>query len=154
MTQLAQPIMEKGDAKLIRKAFCLAITAYGSKKHISGKFYMHYAIEVGQIVINKIGLGTTSLICTLLHKAVQDRSVTLDEIKKELGPKTMQTIIGLNKLTAIFKINNSVEAKDLKKLLLTIFDDLKIILISIAEQLQNMRTLSSIPKKTEIQNHY
>ena len=136
---------DKSDKKIIRKAFDLAVNAHKDMRRKSGEPYIYHPIAVAHIAAKEIGLGTTSIICALLHDVVEDTDYTLDDIEKIFGKKVSQIIDGLTKIQDVFNKNVSLQAENFKKMLLTLSDDVRVILIKLADRLHNMRTLDSMP---------
>ena len=136
---------DKSDKKIIRKAFDLAVNAHKDMRRKSGEPYIYHPIAVAHIAAKEIGLGTTSIICALLHDVVEDTDYTLDDIEKIFGKKVSQIIDGLTKIQDVFDKNVSLQAENFKKMLLTLSDDVRVILIKLADRLHNMRTLDSMP---------
>jgi len=135
----------KSDKKNIRKAFDIAVNAHKDMRRKSGEPYIYHPIAVAHIAAKEIGLGTTSIICALLHDVVEDTDYTLNDIEKKFGKKTTQIIDGLTKIQDVFDKNVSMQAENFKKMLLTLSDDVRVILIKLADRLHNMRTLDAMP---------
>jgi len=139
------------DKKLIRKAFNIAVTAHKDMRRKSGEPYIYHPLDVAQIIVQEIGLGTTSVICALLHDVVEDTDYTLADIEALFGSKISRIIDGLTKIEDIFdQANLSIQAENFKKILLTLSDDVRVILIKLADRLNNMRTLDSMPKDKQL----
>ncbi len=129
----------------IRKAFKLAVTAHKDMRRKSGEPYIYHPIEVARIAAADIGLGATSIICALLHDVVEDTNYTLDDIKEIFGETVMQIIDGLTKIEGVMDMKTpSMQAENFRKILLTLADDVRVILIKLADRLHNMRTLDSM----------
>lgn len=150
LLRLAQPRMKKGDDKRIRHAFELALDAHKHMRRKSGEPYIHHPIAVAKIVAGDMGLGTTSVICALLHDTVEDTELTLEDIKKEFGNTAAKIIDGLTKISKISHQTASVQAENYRKILLTLSDDIRVILIKIADRLHNMRTLDGQNRKNQL----
>ncbi len=135
--------------EIITKAFNFANQAHKGVKRRSGEPYIMHPIAVAQIVCEEIGLGSTSICCALLHDVVEDTDYTVEDIENIFGPKVAQIVDGLTKISGgIFGDRASAQAENFKKLLLTMSDDIRVILIKIADRLHNMRTLGSmLPNK-------
>ena len=134
--------------KLIRKAFDIALDAHKDQRRKSGEPYIYHPIEVAKIVANEIGLGATSIACALLHDVIEDSEYTYDDIKKIFGEKIADIVNGLTKISVMNHQNISVQSENYRKLLLTLSEDFRVILIKIADRLHNMRTLESMaPEK-------
>ena len=135
--------------EIITKAFNFAKQAHKGVKRRSGEPYIMHPIAVAQIACSEIGLGSTSICAALLHDVVEDTDYTVEDIENLFGPKIAQIVDGLTKISGgIFGDRASAQAENLKKLLLTMNDDIRVILIKIADRLHNMRTLGSmLPNK-------
>ncbi|MFN5181616.1 MAG: RelA/SpoT family protein [Bacteroidota bacterium] len=142
--------MEKGDKELIRKAFEVALEAHKNMRRKSGEPYIFHPIAVAMICVEEIGLGTTSIVCSLLHDTVEDTDVTLEDIKGMFGEKVAKIIDGLTKISGVFDHSSSLQAENFKKMMLTLSDDIRVILIKIADRLHNMRTLDSMKRDKQI----
>jgi len=142
---------EKGDKELIRKAFDLALEAHSDMRRKSGEPYIYHPIAVARICAEEIGLGTTSIVCALLHDTVEDTHITLEDIRHAFGPKVAQIIDGLTKISGVFdNRTNSIQAENFRKMLLTLSEDVRVILIKLADRLHNMRTLDSMSRKGQM----
>ena len=131
---------------LITKAFNFARQAHKGVRRLSGEPYIMHPIAVAQIACSEIGLGSTSICSALLHDVVEDTDYTVEDIENIFGPKIAQIVNGLTKISGgIFGEQASAQAENFKKLLLTMSDDIRVILIKIADRLHNMRTLESQP---------
>jgi len=143
--------MEKGDKQQIRKAFDLALDAHKDMRRKSGEPYIYHPLAVAQICAEEIGLGTTSIVCALLHDTVEDTDVTLEDIRHGFGNKVAQIIDGLTKISGVFdQTTNSIQAENFRKMLLTLSEDVRVILIKLADRLHNMRTLDSMSRKNQM----
>ena len=140
----------KKDKKEIRKAFNLAVEAHKDMRRKSGEPYIFHPIAVAHIAAKEIGLGTTSIICALLHDVVEDTDYTLQNIEKSFGKKVSQIIDGLTKIQDVFDKNVSLQAENFRKMLLTLSDDVRVILIKLADRLHNMRTLDNMTKSKQL----
>ena len=142
--------MTGAERKQIRLAFEMAVDAHKNMRRKSGEPYIIHPLRVAQIVVNEMGLGATAAICALLHDVVEDTELTLDDIKREFGIKVSRIIDGLTKVSGVFNLTSSIQAENFKKLLLTLADDVRVILIKIADRLHNMRTMDSMPRKKQL----
>jgi guanosine-3',5'-bis(diphosphate) 3'-pyrophosphohydrolase len=140
----------KEDKKEIRKAFNLAVEAHKNMRRKSGEPYIYHPIAVAHIAAKEIGLGTTSIICALLHDVVEDTDYSLNDIEKLFGEKVAKIIDGLTKIQDVFDKNVSMQAENFRKMLLTLSDDVRVILIKLADRLHNMRTLEAMPKAKQL----
>lgn len=140
-----------GDMELIGKAFDLANKAHINMRRRSGEPYIIHPIEVAKIVNHEIGLGAKSIASALLHDVVEDTEYTLDDIRMHFGVKIASIIDGLTKISGTYNNeNNSLQAENFRKMLLTLSDDLRVILIKTADRLHNMRTLDSLPERKKM----
>lgn len=137
-----------GDHELIEKAFRLANEAHWNMRRKSGEPYVIHPICVAKIVNQEIGLGARSIATALLHDVVEDTEYTLNDVEREFGPKIASLIDGLTKISGTYnkETSTSMQAENFRKMLLTLSDDLRVILIKIADRLHNMRTLESMPE--------
>lgn len=143
-TYLASRHRKKID--IINKAFNFARQAHKGVKRLSGEPYILHPIAVAQIACEEMGLGSTSISAALLHDVVEDTDYTVEDIENIFGPKIAQIVDGLTKISGgIFGEHASAQAENFKKLLLTMSDDIRVILIKICDRLHNMRTLASQP---------
>ncbi|MBS1525577.1 MAG: bifunctional (p)ppGpp synthetase/guanosine-3',5'-bis(diphosphate) 3'-pyrophosphohydrolase, partial [Bacteroidetes bacterium] len=141
---------DKKDRKLIRKAFELALESHKDMRRKSGEPYIYHPIAVAQIAAEEIGLGPTSVVCALLHDVVEDTDVTLDDIERMFGKKVALIIDGLTKISGVFDTNSSLQAENFRKMLLTLADDVRVILIKLADRLHNMRTMEFMPRDKQL----
>lgn len=136
-----------GDRELIEKAFRFANEAHRDMYRNSGEPYIIHPINVARIVNQEIGLGAKSVSAALLHDVVEDTGIPLEEISKHFGPKIASLIDGLTKISGTYnKETNSLQAENFRKMLMTLSDDFRVILVKIADRLHNMRTLDSMPE--------
>lgn len=142
--------MTTSERRQIRLAFEMAVDAHKDMRRKSGEPYIIHPLKVSQIVVNEMELGATAAICALLHDVVEDTELTLDDIKREFGIKVARIIDGLTKVSGVFDLTSSIQAENFKKLLLTLADDVRVILIKIADRLHNMRTMDSMPRKKQL----
>ncbi len=142
--------LEKGDKLLIRKAFEISMEAHKDMRRKSGEPYIYHPIEVAHICAEEIGLGTTSVVCALLHDVVEDTDLTLDDIKGLFGEKVAKIIDGLTKMSGVFDQTSSLQVENFRKMLLTLSDDIRVILIKLADRLHNMRTLESMKRDKQL----
>lgn len=135
---------DAADKLLIRKAFDLAHEAHKDMRRKSGEPYIIHPLAVAQIVAEEVGLGTTSIVAAILHDTVEDTEVTLEDIENLFGSKVARLVDGLTKISGVFDQSSSIQAENFRKMLLTMSDDIRVILIKIADRLHNMRTLGSL----------
>ncbi len=139
------------DKKLIRKAFDVAVGAHQDQRRKSGEAYIFHPIAVAKIVASEIGLGATSIAAALMHDVVEDTDITIAEIEKMFNPKVAQLVEGLTKISQVQKdLNISMQAENFRKMLLTLNDDVRVILIKLADRLHNMQTMDSMPEPKQI----
>jgi GTP pyrophosphokinase len=146
----AKPFLKKGDTAQIKKAFKTSLEAHAGMRRKSGEPYIFHPLEVAQICVDEIGLGTTSVVSALLHDVVEDTEISLMEIEKDFGPKVSKIIDGLTKISGVFEQGSSEQAENFRKMLLTLSDDVRVILIKLADRLHNMRTLESMPRNKQL----
>lgn len=143
--------ISKEDKAQIRSAFQLALEAHKNMRRKSGEPYIFHPLAVAQICAAEIGLGVTSIICALLHDTVEDTEITLDLVQLKYGEKVARIIDGLTKISGVFdQPDRSIQAENFKKMLLTLSDDVRVILIKLADRLHNMRTLDSMGSKSQL----
>ncbi|MFM7628408.1 MAG: RelA/SpoT family protein [Algoriphagus sp.] len=146
----AKPVLKSGDTKLIKKAFTISLEAHKDMRRKSGEPYIYHPLEVALICVEEIGLGTTSIISALLHDVVEDTDLELEDIERDFGTKVMTIIDGLTKISGVFDYGSSQQAENFRKMLLTLSDDVRVILIKLADRLNNMRTLGSMPRNKQL----
>jgi len=142
--------ISKADKKQIRLAFDMAMEAHKEMRRKSGEPYILHPLSVAQIVAEEIGLGTVAVVCALLHDTVEDTYLTLNDIEKNFGKKAASIIDGLTKISGVFDQSTSVQAENFRKMLLTLSDDVRVILIKLADRLHNMRTLDIMPREKQL----
>ena len=145
-----RPKIKKGDKELLRTAFEMATNAHKTMRRKSGEPYIFHPIAVAMICVDEIGLGVRSTICALLHDTVEDTDITLDDIKSEFGNEIAKIVDGLTKISTVMSANSSQQAENFKKILLTLTDDPRVILIKLADRLHNMRTLDSMKQEKQL----
>ena len=132
------------DTRMIRKAFDVAVEAHKDMRRKSGEPYIYHPIAVARICAEEMGLGATAITCALLHDTVEDTHITLQDVEDLFGPKVRLIIDGLTKIPEVFDENASIQAENFRKMILTISDDIRVVLIKLADRLHNMRTLGSM----------
>ncbi|MEN9696692.1 MAG: hypothetical protein RLZ56_113 [Bacteroidota bacterium] len=145
-----RPKIKKGDKELLRAAFEMATNAHKTMRRKSGEPYIFHPIAVAMICVEEIGLGVRSTICALLHDTVEDTDITLDDIKGEFGNEIAKIVDGLTKISTVMDTNSSQQAENFKKILLTLTDDPRVILIKLADRLHNMRTMDSMKQEKQL----
>jgi GTP pyrophosphokinase len=134
----------KEETKMIRKAFDVAVEAHKDMRRKSGEPYIYHPISVAKICAEEMGLGPTAVVCALLHDTVEDTYITLEDVEELFGSTVRKVIDGLTKIPEVFDENVSIQAENFRKMILTISDDLRVVLIKLADRLHNMRTLDSM----------
>ena len=142
--------LKKGDKELVREAFEIAAEAHKTMRRKSGEPYILHPLAVARICIEEIGLGVRSTICSLLHDTVEDTDVTLEDIERSFGGEITRIVDGLTKISNVIDINASQQAENFKKILLTLTDDPRVILIKLADRLHNMRTMESMKREKQL----
>lgn len=141
----AKPFLKEGDSRLIRKAFNTSMEAHHGMRRKSGEPYIFHPLAVAKICVDEIGLGTTSIVAALLHDVVEDTEWTIQDIERDFGKKIARIIDGLTKISGVFEHGSSQQAENFRKMLLTLSEDVRVILVKLADRLHNMRTLDSMP---------
>lgn len=145
-----RPKLKKGDKELLRHAFEMAADAHKTMRRKSGEPYILHPIAVAMICVEEIGLGVRSSICALLHDTVEDTDITLEDVEREFGTEISRIVDGLTKISNVIDTNTSQQAENFKKILLTLTDDPRVILIKLADRLHNMRTLDSMKREKQL----
>jgi len=136
--------------KRMKTAFYVALEAHETDRRKSGEPYIFHPIAVARICAEEIGLGATSIICALLHDTVEDTEITLDDIEEQFGKQEALIIDGLTKISDVVDNNVSLQAENFRKILLTLSEDVRVILIKIADRLHNMRTIGSMRRDKQL----
>lgn len=144
--------LKKGDRAQVRHAFEMAAEAHLDMRRKSGEPYILHPLAVAQITVQEIGLGVTSAICALLHDTVEDTEVTLEDINRDFDNQCVRIIDGLTKISTVLEETNTStkQAENFKKILLTLAEDPRVILIKLADRLHNMRTLDSMKRDKQL----
>lgn len=145
-----KPKLKPGDKELVRRAFEMAVEAHKTMRRKSGEPYILHPIAVAMICVEEIGLGVRSTICALMHDTVEDTDITLDVVQREFGPEIAKIVDGLTKISNVLDANSSQQAENFKKILLTLTDDPRVILIKLADRLHNMRTMDSMKREKQL----
>ena len=142
----------KGDLKLVRKAFDVALDAHKEMRRKSGEPYIFHPIAVAEIVAAEIGLGAKSIVCALLHDTVEDTELTIEDMRYLFGDRVALIIDGLTKISGVmsFEGDTSLQTENFRKMLLTMSSDIRVILIKLADRLHNMRTLESMRRDKQL----
>jgi GTP diphosphokinase / guanosine-3',5'-bis(diphosphate) 3'-diphosphatase len=150
LLRLSKPFLKGDDAKQIKKAFFMSLDAHKNMRRRSGEPYIFHPLAVAQICVEEIGLGTTSIIAALLHDVVEDTELEIDDLERHFGPKLAKIIDGLTKISGVFEYGSSEQAENFRKMLLTLSEDVRVILVKLADRLHNMRTLESMPRTKQL----
>ncbi|MBC7494318.1 MAG: bifunctional (p)ppGpp synthetase/guanosine-3',5'-bis(diphosphate) 3'-pyrophosphohydrolase, partial [Flavobacterium sp.] len=153
LLRISYQTLSADDKKIIRKAFDVAVDAHKNQRRKSGEAYIFHPIGVAKIVASEIGLGASGIAAALLHDVVEDTPITVEDIEKMFNPKIAQLVEGLTKISQVRKeMNVSMQAENFRKMLLTLNDDVRVILIKLADRLHNMQTMDAMPeyKQTKI----
>ncbi|MCV9930897.1 RelA/SpoT family protein [Flavobacterium sp. LS1R47] len=153
LLRISYQTLSPTDKKLIRKAFDVAVDAHKEQRRKSGEAYIFHPIAVAKIVASEIGLGATSIAAALLHDVVEDTPLTVLDIERLFNPKVAQLVEGLTKISMVQRdLNASMQAENFRKMILTLNDDVRVILIKLADRLHNMQTMDSMAeyKQTKI----
>ena len=150
LLRVLKPKLKSGDRGLVRTAFEMAVEAHKTMRRKSGEPYIFHPLAVSRICVEEIGLGVRSTICSLLHDTVEDTDVTLEDIEREFGGEIARIIDGLTKISHVVDSNSTQQAENFKKILLTLTDDPRVILIKLADRLHNMRTLDSMKREKQL----
>jgi len=141
--------MDDTDSRNIRQAYELAVRAHSKQRRKSGEPYILHPIAVARICAEEIGLGPTAIVAALLHDVVEDTDVTLDELREQFGEKISKIVDGLTKLDSAYNAE-SPQAENFKKVLGTLVEDVRVVLIKMADRLHNMRTLGAMPRHKQL----
>src|SRR5260221_10266116 len=145
-----KPKLKLGDKELLRTAFEMAAEAHKTMRRKSGEPYILHPLAVARICCEEIGLGVRSTICALLHDTVEDTDISLEDIEREFSSEIARIVDGLTKISNVVDVNASRQAENFKKILLTLTDDPRVILIKLADRLHNMRTLDSMKREKQL----
>jgi GTP pyrophosphokinase len=147
---LSHSMKGKEDQQRIHKAYEVAVDAHREMRRKSGEPYIYHPIAVAQICAEEIGLGVTSAICGLLHDTVEDTQLTLEDIESLFGQDVAKIIDGLTKISGVMDQTTSIQAENFRKIILTLSDDIRVILIKLADRLHNMRTLDHMKRDKQL----
>src|SRR6188768_1262825 len=145
-----KPKLKPGDKDLLRTAFEMSVDAHKTMRRKSGEPYILHPLAVAKICVEEIGLGVRSTICSLLHDTVEDTDISLEDIEREFGNEIARIVDGLTKISNVIDVNASQQAENFKKILLTLTDDPRVILIKLADRLHNMRTLDHMKSDKQL----
>jgi guanosine-3',5'-bis(diphosphate) 3'-pyrophosphohydrolase len=146
----SKPVLKGDDAKRIKRAFTLALEAHKDMRRKSGEPFIFHPLTVAEICVEEIGLGTTSIIAALIHDVVEDTDIELIDIERMFGKKIAKIVDGLTKIRGVFEYGTSQQAENFRKMLFTLSEDVRVILIKLADRLHNMRTLDSMPRNKQL----
>lgn len=151
LLRVSYQILSDSDKKLIRLAFDTAVDAHKDQRRKSGEAYVFHPIAVAKIVASEIGLDATSIAAALLHDVVEDTEYTIEDIERLFGETIAKIVDGLTKISHLNTDKNvSLQAENFRKMLLTLHDDIRVIIIKIADRLHNMQTLESMPEDKQL----
>lgn len=150
MAECTRIIKTEDDRNLIERAYHLAKDAHEGVRRRSGDPYIMHPIAVAMIVVREIGLGVKSVVASLLHDVVEDTDYTVENIEHLFGPKIAVMVDGLTKMSGVFNTETSEQAENFRKVILTLSDDVRVIIIKLADRLHNMRTLGSMPEDKQM----
>lgn len=151
IVRLVSSTSTREQKKQVRKAFTVAMKAHAGVRRKTGEPYIYHPIEVARIAAEDLGLGTTAIVCALLHDVVEDTEYTLDDIRTIFDDKVAQIIDGLTKIEGVFDYaTNSIQSENFKKLLVAMGDDVRVILLKLCDRLHNMRTLDSMKQDKQL----
>src|SRR3984885_13747384 len=142
--------LKPGDKELIRHAFEMSAEAHKTMRRKSGEPYILHPLAVAKICVEEIGLGVRSTICSLLHDTVEDTDISLEDKQREFGEEIAKIVDGLTKIASVLDTNTTQQAENFKKILLTLTDDPRVILIKLADRLHNMRSLDSMKREKQL----
>jgi len=151
LLKISYRTLSKEDKKLIRNAFDIAVDAHKEQRRKSGEAYIFHPIAVAKIVASEIGLDSTSIAAALLHDVVEDTDYTLADIEQMFGEGVARIVDGLTKISHLSTDkNNSLQAENFRKMLLTLNEDIRVIIIKIADRLHNMQTMGAMPPNKQV----
>jgi GTP pyrophosphokinase len=150
LLRVLKPKLKPGDREMVRQAFEMAADAHKTMRRKSGEPYILHPIAVAMICVEEIGLGVRSTICALLHDTVEDTELSLEDLQREFGSEIARIVDGLTKISNVIDANSSQQAENFKKILITLTDDPRVILIKLADRLHNMRTLDSMKREKQL----
>ncbi|QHI39012.1 GTP pyrophosphokinase [Kordia antarctica] len=151
LLRISYQVLSSEDKKIIRKAFDVAVDAHKDQRRKSGEAYIFHPIAVAKIVASEIGMDATSIASALLHDVVEDTEYTLEDIERMFGITVAKIVDGLTKISHLKKDKDvSMQAENFRKMLLTINDDVRVIIIKIADRLHNMQTMESMPAHKQV----
>lgn len=150
LLRASKPLIKDNEKRTIRKAFNFAMDAHHGMRRKSGELYIFHPIAVATVCAKEMNLGSTSIVCALLHDVIEDTDVTTEDIESTFGSKVASITDGLTKISGVAGHTKSMQAENFRKILLTLADDVRVILIKLADRLHNMRTLDFMPSKNQL----
>ena len=153
LLRISYRLLTAKDKKLIRSAFDVAVDAHKEQRRKSGEAYIFHPISVAKIIASEIGMDAVSIAAALLHDVVEDTSYTLNDLEQMFGESVARIVDGLTKISALQQQQDkdvSLQAENFRKLLLTLNDDIRVIIIKIADRLHNMQTMESMPENKQV----
>ena len=151
LLRISYQTLSDSDKKMIRLAFDMAVEAHSDQRRKSGEAYIFHPISVAKIVAQQIGLDATSICAALLHDVVEDTRFSLEDIERLLGVTVAKIVHGLTKISSLKKDKNiSLQAENFRKMLLTLNDDVRVIILKIADRLHNMQTMDAMPEYKQV----
>ncbi|MFL2597515.1 MAG: RelA/SpoT family protein [Flavobacteriaceae bacterium] len=151
LLRISYQSLSDSDKRIIRLAFDMAVEAHSDQKRKSGEAYIFHPISVAKIVAQQIGLDATSICAALLHDVVEDTKFSIEDIERHVGNDIAKIVNGLTKISNLKKDRNiSLQAENFRKMLLTLNDDVRVIIIKIADRLHNMQTMDSMPEYKQV----
>ena len=151
LLRISYQTLSETDKKIIRFAFDMAVEAHSNQRRKSGEAYIFHPINVAKIVAEQIGLDATSICAALLHDVVEDTKFSIEDIERNIGIDVAKIVHGLTKISSLKKDKNiSLQAENFRKMLLTLNDDVRVIIIKIADRLHNMQTMDAMPEYKQV----
>ena len=151
LLRISYQTLSDRDKKIIRLAFDMAVEAHTNQRRKSGEAYIFHPINVAKIVAEQIGLDATSICAALLHDVVEDTKFSVEDIERNIGTDVAKIVHGLTKISSLKKDKNiSLQAENFRKMLLTLNDDVRVIIIKIADRLHNMQTMDAMPEYKQV----
>ena len=151
LLRISYQTLSETDKKIIRLAFDMAVEAHNNQRRKSGEAYIFHPINVAKIVAEQIGLDATSICAALLHDVVEDTKFSIEDIERNIGTDVAKIVHGLTKISSLKKDKNiSLQAENFRKMLLTLNDDVRVIIIKIADRLHNMQTMDAMPEYKQV----
>ncbi len=150
LKRIVNPSLTGNDLDLLQKAFDMAYDGHAKQRRKSGEPYLFHPLEVARICFQEIGLGPTAVICAILHDVVEDTPYTLEQIREIFGEKITKIVDGLTKLDGMYNNSESPQAENFKKVISTLVEDVRVVLIKMADRIHNMRTLGAMPRHKQL----